>query len=261
MNEKQISTFELEKKLMKGRNNGSVNSDVQKHILQTFLSDPRDDESSQYYRDTAMYLTMKLGRLGFFVLNHNFMFTEKRSNHTRSGVNIAGVMPGVRWGTHEDSVILVTAHWDTVSTSPGVDDNGSGVVALLEAARIISSVDNNVLKNSVIYALVDKEEVGCEGSNAFVKDFIVPVIVERFGSKIQGVYNLDSISSYSTDVHSQDIDESWNDIDSGMVNKIIRNERRADFIMTIGRNVPEDTYLALLFLKYLRGFSSHHLKV
>ena len=31
-----------------------------------------------------------------------------------------------RWGTPEDRVLVVGAHWDTVPSSGGLDDNGSG---------------------------------------------------------------------------------------------------------------------------------------
>ena len=77
----------------------------------------------------------------------------------------------------------MSAHWDTVDTSPGVDDNGSGVVALLEVARLVSHMSNTT--NTVIFALFDKEEVGCEGSKAFIRDLIVPMFVKNFKSKVQ----------------------------------------------------------------------------
>ena len=79
--------------------------------------------------------------------------------------------------------MIISAHWDTVEDSPGVDDNGSGVVAVLEVARIISGIKNN--SNTVIFALFDKEEVGCEGSKVFIRELLVPLFVKKFGSKIQ----------------------------------------------------------------------------
>ena len=81
-------------------------------------------------------------------------------------------------------LVMVTAHWDTVATSPGVDDNGSGVAALLETARILTNRDGAIL-NTVIFAALDKEEVGCEGAKALVRDFVVPVLVKQFGAAVQ----------------------------------------------------------------------------
>jgi hypothetical protein len=48
-----------------------------------------------------------------------------------SGTNAIGIIPGEYWGTPQDRPIIVGAHWDSVSTSPGYNDNGSGASALL----------------------------------------------------------------------------------------------------------------------------------
>ena len=82
--------------------------------------------------------------------------------------------------------VMVTAHWDTVASSPGVEDNGSGVVALLETARILANRGRQgAILNTVIFAALDKEEVGCEGARALVRDFVVPVLVQQFGAVVQ----------------------------------------------------------------------------
>ena len=89
---------------------------------------------------------------------------------------------------------MVTAHWDTVATSPGVDDNGSGVVALLEIARILANrAEQGPILNTVIFAALDKEEVGCEGAKALVRDFVVPVLVKQIGAAVQVI--LDTFTS------------------------------------------------------------------
>ena len=82
---------------------------------------------------------------------------------------------------------MVTAHWDTVISSPGVDDNGSGVVAVLEVARIVAIHHQDQdprFPNSIVFALFDKEEVGCKGSEAFIRDFLVPTVVQQSSSQI-----------------------------------------------------------------------------
>lgn len=47
------------------------------------------------------------------------------------GVNIIGILPGTRYQKAGDEIVLVGAHYDTVFNSNGVNDNGSGMVALL----------------------------------------------------------------------------------------------------------------------------------
>lgn len=95
------------------------------------------------------------------------------------GSNLIGFFPGTKWGTSEDELILVIAHWDTVNISPGFDDNGSGVAALLETARAIGESKCS-FETSIILAAVDLEEVGTHGASAFVHDFLIEEILKPF---------------------------------------------------------------------------------
>jgi len=55
------------------------------------------------------------------------------------GYNIITTIRGENYGTIRDKLIVVMAHYDThVGGTPGVDENGSGVAALLELGRLLS---------------------------------------------------------------------------------------------------------------------------
>lgn len=50
------------------------------------------------------------------------------------------MIPGKYKGTNKDKLFLIGAHYDTVrTTNHGVDDNGSGVAAMLQAAKHLST--------------------------------------------------------------------------------------------------------------------------
>lgn len=68
-----------------------------------------------------------------------------------------GVIPGRNRGKPTDQIVLIGAHYDTVPESPGVDDNGSGMVALLEAARLLSPRMGH-LNNTIMFVAFDLEE-------------------------------------------------------------------------------------------------------
>ena len=53
------------------------------------------------------------------------------------GSNLFCFFPGENWGTSKDNITMVIAHWDTVANSPGFDDNGSGMAAMIEIARAL----------------------------------------------------------------------------------------------------------------------------
>ena len=63
-------------------------------------------------------------------------FVHHHSSDELPGTNIMGVLPGQMWGTAEDRVLVVGAHWDTVTNTGGLDDNGSGVAAMLELGKV-----------------------------------------------------------------------------------------------------------------------------
>lgn len=64
------------------------------------------------------------------------------------------------------SIAIYTLYHKIINTSPGVNDNGSGVVMVLELASIFSK---NPPKNLTLnFALFDAEEIGFQGSSAYV---------------------------------------------------------------------------------------------
>jgi Zn-dependent M28 family amino/carboxypeptidase len=65
-----------------------------------------------------------------------------------------------------DDVIMLGAHLDSVLDGPGINDNGSGVSALLEVARAIESCETT---QRVRFAWWTAEEVGLVGSTAYVE--------------------------------------------------------------------------------------------
>lgn len=77
---------------------------------------------------------------------------------SEKGHNIVAWLPGRYYGTpHMDSAIVVGAHFDTVYSSPGVDDNGSGSVLVMQLAKMM--VKHQCKLNSTVYfVLFDLEE-------------------------------------------------------------------------------------------------------
>jgi Zn-dependent M28 family amino/carboxypeptidase len=81
-----------------------------------------------------------------------------------TGVNVVAVKDGA-----SPEAVVVVAHHDTVPGTGGADDNGSGVVALMELARVLGPLR---LRNSVVLAAVDLEELGFLGSRQLVSELL-----------------------------------------------------------------------------------------
>lgn len=69
-------------------------------------------------------------------------------------------------GTGKD-IVLVGAHFDSWDWAQGANDNGSGVAATLEAARILHSLQIRP-KATIRIAFFSGEEQGCLGSRAYL---------------------------------------------------------------------------------------------
>ncbi len=75
---------------------------------------------------------------------------------------------------------LVCAHYDSVPSTPGADDNGSGVAALIACARALGRLDPRARPN-VGFVAFNCEEDGMVGSSDFVETFLPTgrLVVER----------------------------------------------------------------------------------
>jgi len=71
-------------------------------------------------------------------------------------------------GTESQDTILLVAHLDSASNSPGATDNGSGVAVLLETARALQA--GPTLRNPVILLFTGPEETGLQGAVAFITE-------------------------------------------------------------------------------------------
>lgn len=78
--------------------------------------------------------------------------------------NILAHLPG-----HDPaSAVLVSAHYDSVPAGPGVSDDGAGVAALLETARVLKAGAS--LPHDVWFLVSDGEEAGLLGAEAFTRE-------------------------------------------------------------------------------------------
>ncbi len=77
--------------------------------------------------------------------------------------NIIALKPG----SEGKNAVLLTAHYDSSWTGPGAADDGAGVAAVLEIARMAAEFP--AFKNSIIFLLSDGEENGLIGADAFAQ--------------------------------------------------------------------------------------------
>ncbi|MEU0271511.1 M28 family peptidase [Streptomyces sp. NPDC006307] len=131
------------------------------------------------YKASIDYVKGKLDAAGFTTTVQQFTY-----NGT-TGYNLIADWPG----GDANQVLMAGAHLDSVSSGAGINDNGSGSAAVLEAALAVSRAQYKPAKH-LRFAWWGAEELGLVGSKYHVNN--LPT-TER--AKIAGYLNFDMIGS------------------------------------------------------------------
>jgi subtilisin-like proprotein convertase family protein len=106
-------------------------------------------------------------------------------DYSATGRNVLGIKEGFKY---PDKKYIICAHYDDMPsslTAPGADDNASGVVAVMEAARLLAPLESEY---TLEFAVWDEEEIGLVGSEAYADS------AAQAGMQIMGVLNFDMIA-------------------------------------------------------------------
>jgi Zn-dependent M28 family amino/carboxypeptidase len=125
--------------------------------------------------------------------------TLKLEASTKS-VNARNVIAQTKTGSTGD-VVMVGAHLDSVPEGPGINDNGSGVAAVLETA--VQMGPSPDVKNAVRFAFWGAEELGTIGSKKYIeslgvdqlKDIALYLNYDMIGSPNPGYFTYDGDQS------------------------------------------------------------------
>ena len=89
---------------------------------------PRNIHHYEALQKAAAHIETSLKEAGYCPFLHHYEAMGK------TFANISAEIPGRE---HNDEIVLIGAHYDTHKDSPGANDNGSAVAALLELARYL----------------------------------------------------------------------------------------------------------------------------
>lgn len=109
--------------------------------------------------------------------------------------NIIIEIPGREMPTE---VLILSAHFDAAPGSPGADDDGTGVAAILELARVLK---DRPLKRTVRLILFNQEEVGLLGSIRYAASIRASVAAKE--QTIIGMVTLEMLGYFTDAPKSQ----------------------------------------------------------
>ncbi|MDH3286561.1 MAG: M20/M25/M40 family metallo-hydrolase [Betaproteobacteria bacterium] len=117
----------------------------------------------------------------------------------RDGTEVRNIEIEVPGKGRRDEIIVIGAHYDSVSGAPGANDNGSGVAALIELARLLH--DSKPARTVRFVAFVDEEPPFYSGEQMGSR-FYARHSKAR-GENIVAMFSLETIGYYSDEPASQ----------------------------------------------------------
>ncbi|MDT0614166.1 M28 family metallopeptidase [Streptomyces lancefieldiae] len=131
------------------------------------------------YQASIDYVKSKLDAAGFTTTVQQFTASG------RTGYNLIADWPG----GDANQVVMAGSHLDSVSSGPGINDNGSGSAAVLETALAVARSGYQPTKH-LRFAWWGAEELGLVGSRYYVNS-----LSSANRAKISGYLNFDMIGS------------------------------------------------------------------
>jgi hypothetical protein len=135
--------------------------------------------------EAGRYIFNEFKKMGLDVIYHNW--TERNYY----GSNIEATIQGLDHSS--DEIYLICGHYDSVIKSPGADDDGSGTVGVITAAKIMSQYKFN---HTLRFVTFSGEEQGLLGSDSYAEKAF------NNNDNIVAIINLDMIG-YTDEINDK----------------------------------------------------------
>ncbi len=143
---------------------------------------------------TAEYIEQRFTEYNYSVEYQSFNVMGKEVR------NIIAELPGK---LRPEEVVLIGAHYDSVSGSPGANDNGSGVAAMLEMARLLSLQEASQKSPRTIRFIGFVNEEPPFSYGADMGSYVAAKQSKENNENIIAMFSLETIGYYSDQAHSQ----------------------------------------------------------
>jgi Zn-dependent M28 family amino/carboxypeptidase len=151
-------------------------------------------------------------------------YSVERHAYLANGHEVANLIATIPGSNRPDEIVILGAHYNTVESTPGADDNASAVAVLIEVARLLRDCRPRRTIRFVAFA--------CEEPPHFYSDEMGSQVYARAcrtrGDRILGMLCLEMVGYYSTAANSQRLPEA--------IPRFLRwaFPRRGDFLAAVG---------------------------
>lgn len=171
----------------------AIESNLRLHVdRMAGLIGPRTLQRPKTIVATTGYISGQWRTMGYEVAEEHYDAIGDRA--TNLIVQQAG-------GKRNDEIVLLGAHYDTVPTTPGADDNASAVAVMLEVSRLLKDHQGKRTARYVAFACEEPPyfNFGCMGSQNHAR------VCRSRGDKIVGMLCLEMVGYFTDAPQSQRI--------------------------------------------------------
>jgi Zn-dependent M28 family amino/carboxypeptidase len=215
-----------------------MRAEIQNNLKKTVHVLAREIGSRGHLQTAALnrtidYISSQLSAYGYSVLEQPYDYKGK----TYKNIYVE------KKGTREpERIIVVGAHYDTVTGTPGADDNASAVAGLLELARLLA---DKPLTGTLHFVAFTLEEPPLFRSKK-MGSYVYAESLKRAGRDVRGMICLEMIGYFSDKPDSQLFPlpfMRWVYPDKGDFVTLVSNLQSRDFLKNIRRGFRKGTDL------------------
>jgi Zn-dependent M28 family amino/carboxypeptidase len=166
-------------------------------------------------------------------------YAVARQTYLAGGREVANLVAEIPGGKKKDEIVIVGAHYDTIPSTPGADDNASAVAVMIEVARRMRALEPARTVRFVGFACEEMPyfHTGEMGSQAYARS------CRSRGERVRGMLCLEMVGYYVKGPGSQEVPPAIPRIFHGVLPK------QGDFLAAVAnlRSVR-------LLRKFRRGF-------
>jgi len=201
---------------------------------------PHPAGDNQWFRDKVI---AEFDRLGYQVELQKTSSPVLNGRSSDQTVQIVNLIVRLVGKTDKPPVMLA-AHYDSVPSGPGAADDGAGLTALIEIARILR--DQGPLDRTVVFLLTDGEEFGLLGARKFVEQ-------HPLADQVAAVINLEARGTSGPSLMFETSDDShWL---SRLFARTAKRPFTSSLFFEIYRFLPNDTDFTVFRLHGMKGFN------
>jgi Zn-dependent M28 family amino/carboxypeptidase len=177
------------------QNSSNKTMDMQSNLRKTVNILAKDIGSRSYLqmdslRKAAGYIVSELERYGYHVATQSYDY---------QGNTYKNIIAEIKGDTAPEKILVVGAHYDSVTGTPGADDNASGIAGLLELAR---QLNNRVFDRTVRFVAFALEEPPVFRSR-FMGSYVYAKSLNEKGEDVEGMICLEMIGYFTDTPGSQ----------------------------------------------------------